>query len=99
VIPPKDLEQTYFQPHVHSTFQMRIGDGRSIALELLSVSGLPTTPHAKRAPFALMFRSKERQAFSQQIYTLSHEQLGELEIFLVPLGPDEIGMVYQAVFN
>jgi hypothetical protein len=34
----------------------------------------------------------------QHIYALEHTSLGKLELFLVPIGPDERGMRYQAVF-
>jgi hypothetical protein len=35
----------------------------------------------------------------QGIYKLENEKLGALEIFLVPIGPDEKGMRYEAIFN
>ncbi len=55
---------------------------------------------ATRAPFSLIFRSPgERRHAPQQIYTVRHPELGEIEIFLVPIGPDERGMRYEAVFT
>jgi len=36
----------------------------------------------------------------QATYTLEHTELGELDIFLVPVGPDGGGrQQYEAVFN
>jgi hypothetical protein len=35
----------------------------------------------------------------QRIYRLQHEELGQLELFLVPIGPDADGMCYEAVFS
>jgi hypothetical protein len=35
---------------------------------------------------------------AQGTYRLSHPQLGELELFLVPLGPAAEGMQYEAAF-
>jgi hypothetical protein len=35
----------------------------------------------------------------QQIYQVEHPTLGSFELFLVPVGPDEQGMCYEAVFN
>lgn len=35
----------------------------------------------------------------QGIHRVEHEQLGSLEIFLVPLGPDQQGMRYEAIFT
>ncbi|MHC5109346.1 MAG: DUF6916 family protein [Planctomycetota bacterium] len=35
----------------------------------------------------------------QQIYRIEHEILGQMDSFIVPLGPDAKGMRYEAVFN
>ncbi len=35
----------------------------------------------------------------QAIYALEHAEMGMLELFLVPLGPHEDGMRYEAVFT
>ena len=35
----------------------------------------------------------------QLIYSLEHATLGTLEVFLVPVGPDAVGMRYDAVFS
>ena len=46
-------------------------------------------------PFSLSF---ERPAtmLPQRIYEISHDEMGSYEIFLVPIGPDGRGMVYEA---
>ena len=33
------------------------------------------------------------------MYRVEHEDIGSFEIFLVPIGPDEKGMKYEAVFT
>jgi hypothetical protein len=35
----------------------------------------------------------------QQIYAVSHGQLGTMEIFLVQIGADSTGAYFEAVFN
>jgi hypothetical protein len=35
----------------------------------------------------------------QRMHRLKHDKMGELEIFLVPVGKNERGYLYQAVFN
>lgn len=55
---------------------------------------------ARRKPFSLIFRSADKTRYlPQHIYTIKHENLGALDIFLVPIGPDKKGMRYQAIFN
>jgi hypothetical protein len=30
---------------------------------------------------------------------MEHEEIGAFDIFLVPIGPDEQGLLYEAIFN
>jgi hypothetical protein len=56
-------------------------------------------PGAFRTPFRLIFRGPREVFFSQGILALEHAELGRLEIFLVPIGPDAQGMRYEAIFT
>lgn len=87
-----------FDAHLGSRFVLRLAD-RALDLDLIETQALPTRPNAPRAGFLLRFRSVVRDHLVQQIYLLEHAVLGELEIFLVPAGPDAVGMRYDAVFS
>jgi hypothetical protein len=52
-----------------------------------------------RDAFTLLFLGPARPILPQAIYRLEHPALGRLEIFLVPLGPRDGGMRYEAVFS
>lgn len=52
-----------------------------------------------RQPFAVLFSTDHSQAFAQKTYTMQHPEMGDQMIFLVPVGPDETGMCYEAIFN
>jgi len=52
-----------------------------------------------RAQFSLVFRGPRSAALAQQIHRLEHSVLGELELFLVPIEPDAIGLRYEAIFG
>ena len=55
---------------------------------------------AAREPFSLIFRAAGVHFhLAQGIYLLEHGGHGELHVFLVPIGPDEAGMRFEAVFN
>jgi hypothetical protein len=49
--------------------------------------------------FTLLFQGPPQNFLPQATYRLRHEQLGELDIFLVPVGQDKSGFHYEAVFN
>ena len=50
-------------------------------------------------PFSLLFRSTAKSYAPQGTYRVTHEQLGALDIFIVPLGPDQHGMRYEVIFT
>lgn len=60
-----------------------------------------------RKPFAVLFHGPIQPVLPQGIYRLAHDQLGELELFIVPVGPDDpsgpdkqpTAMRYEAVFG
>ena len=49
--------------------------------------------------FTLLFRAPAGTPPAQGIYGLSHEQLGTMDIFLVPVKQDADGLYLEAVFN
>ncbi len=53
-----------------------------------------------RAPFSVVVRSGPADRhWPQGIYTLAHPEHGPLDLFLVPIGPDDSGMCYEINFN
>jgi hypothetical protein len=52
-----------------------------------------------RDSFSLHFVGPLQPAFPQQLSALSHPMLGELLLFLVPIGQDVTGRTYEAVFT
>jgi hypothetical protein len=83
-----------------SNFSIRFPD-LSLELELIEVSSVvaDTTEDGQKEPFSLVFRSADENYMEQGSYQLNHDTLGERIIFLVPIGTDEIGMRYEAVFT
>jgi hypothetical protein len=91
-----------FTPHIGTEFRTDDEAGGTIALELVEASPLPPQPGAHRPePFHLIFRGPADRPLDQRVCPLEHDQLGRLELFLVPIGPgsDGRGPYYQAIFN
>jgi hypothetical protein len=87
-----------------------------VSLLLLQINDLPeprrrptkepaTEQHSQKLrehSFALIFRGPREIALQQNTYKLRHPVLGELQIFLVPVGKvkaDDAWRDYEAVFN
>lgn len=48
---------------------------------------------------SVLFESEQKEPAPQQIFRISGETLGEMSLFLVPIGPGQRGMVYEAVLS
>ena len=91
-----ELTPAFFSPLVGSEFVTEWGP-----LVLDSLVEQAPTPGAPRAqPFSLLFVGPPGGHLPQQIYGLRHSAVGELHIFLVPIGPRSDGRPqFEAVFN
>ena len=93
-----------FRPHVGDTFALTAtvadsGEQVELAFVLEEAVEVAATGEAgAREPFSLRFRVPLETVLPQQVFPLRHEQLGTLEIFLVPIGQDAGGVRYEAVF-
>ncbi len=96
----KDLTRDQFAEHLNQTFQAALDDG-TMDLELIEADAIKSDSpdHVERQPFALLFRGPMEPVLEQQVYALEHVGMGTMELFLVPIGPDDDGMRYEAVFT
>jgi hypothetical protein len=94
------LDLDSFKNHLNTSFKVSV-EGDSVDLELIEAteSGGETTPDSNRKPFSLLFRGPRGVNLEQQIYALDHPKAGKLEVFLVPVQPDDKGPCYEAVFT
>lgn len=51
-----------------------------------------------RSQFSLLFEGPAMPRLDQRIHQVRHPELGELAVFLVPVGPHGDGMGYEAAF-
>lgn len=78
---------------------LQFGDEEQSA-RVLEARELPGGMPGGRTPFSLILRSGPKDRFRPQgICRLHHPEHGELELFLVPIGPDEEGMRYEISFS
>jgi len=95
-----------FAPHVGERFELAPSDGEPFEAVLSSCdessygSREQWLASIDRVPFSLVFHAPGGELLPQQIFTVRHPRVGDLEIFLVPLGPQRDGaMAYEAVFS
>ena len=91
------LEHEEFAKHLNSKFRIRIDESQTVESELTEVSELLLSPRQER--FAVVFRTSNDFYLDQGMRSFEHDVMGEFELFLVPVGRDDDGTYYEAVFN
>jgi hypothetical protein len=97
----QELTPASFEAHQGTPFRIDLGGGALLELVLQQVRRLEPHPGPRAEPFSAYFLGPRTPILPQQIYKVAHDQMGALDLFLVPIGPDPKagGMVYEAVFN
>ncbi|MCS7459127.1 hypothetical protein N0M98_03145 [Paenibacillus doosanensis] len=85
-----------FQSVLYSRFQAE-SDSGPVELKLTEVEVKQASPQAEQ--FSLLLKGPEAPFLPQQMYRMNHEQLGELDLFMVPVGKGKDGFLYEIVFN
>ena len=95
----QNVELEHFSPCVGDTFTLESPGDRRDALELLEVKPLPAYGGPREQPFALLFKGPADTDLSQGMARVRHADAGVHELFLVPVGVDETGKLFEAIFN
>lgn len=101
---PERLTEEDFKKHLGTKFRIRFDEMEGapvVELELAEVVTYPTLsdPRGDAERFSAYFQGPGDFFLPQRIYRLEHEQLGEQEIFLVPVAQSEHSFRYEAVFS
>jgi hypothetical protein len=91
------LTHETFASHANSKFQVQIDENTGVELELTEISELKLHPNQEE--FSIVFRGPLDIFLGQGVRAVKHEQMGEFELFLVPIRQDQQGFYYEAVFN
>lgn len=91
----------HFYENLNTKFRVNVESTEPIELELAEVELRKSEPNEQEGMerFSVFFYGPDNMFLPQQTYELSHPEMGELAIFLVPIGRDERGFLYEAVFN
>lgn len=83
--------------YVGSAFQL-LGDlPKPVSLTLTRIVELAKV--GRQEIFSIYFHGPADVYLPQAIYRLTHEQAGEIELFLVPVAKDKDGFEYECAFN
>ena len=91
------LTHEEFTKHANTKFQVQADENNQVELDLTAVSELKL--HPQQEEFALQFRGPLNQFLGQGVRDVTHDQMGQFELFIVPIKQNEQGFYYEAVFN
>jgi hypothetical protein len=91
------LTKGMFQENLNTRFCLLAEGLAPCDVDLVEVADGYSTP--KQEQFSLRFRGDRASIYPQRIYAVKHASIGEFELFLVPVGRDDSGTFYEAVFN
>jgi len=93
------VNRAQFAELVDQDFEIVVKGAAPLNIRLIEARSLGAARAGGREPFALEFRADASVRLPQRIYTVSHGQLGTMEIFLVQVGADSAGAYFEAVFT
>jgi hypothetical protein len=96
----EELKEEVFAQHLNTKFYVQLED-RKVELELVKVVGDKSSMDKIEGVqrFAVYFAGPSEFLLPQRIYHLQHEALGELVIFIVPVGSKDGRYQYEAIFS
>ena len=92
-----DLQHEEFLKHLHTKFRIHVSETEVLEAELTDVSELMISPRQER--FWLVFRTSNEMLLGQDLRAFEHDAMGNFDLFIVPIGRDDEGTYYEAVFN
>lgn len=94
------LTEQEFSKHVGTDFRIKLDVSEPIILRLVEVKGYAKKDeeHSGMERFSLFFTAPGT-LLPQNTYSLSHDEMGEFDLFFVPIGRIEGGFRYESVFN
>ena len=91
------LTHETFSQNANTKFQVQVDENTAVELELIEVSELTVYPQQEE--FTLAFRGPLNAFLDQGVRPFTHDQMGQFELFIVPIKQDAAGFYYEAVFN
>jgi hypothetical protein len=91
------LTHEEFAAQLNTKFRVQVDEANAVDLVLAEVSELKISPRQEQ--FSIVFHGPVEVFLEQGGRQFKHNEMGEFDLFLVPINRDENGYSYEAVFN
>jgi len=90
------LTKADFDPHLNTTFNIHAASGETIEAELVEIE---VRQSEQMESLSVIFRGPKESVLPQETHEVSHPQMGEINLFLVPIMYEkQDGIYYESVF-
>lgn len=93
-----DVNFETFEKQIGSAVNLSVGD-QKLPAKIIEVMKMTKHGDAERDPFSVLIVTDSSDHYEQQLFKFDHAELGKFDLFMVPIGPKENGMCYEAVFT
>lgn len=93
----ENMTAATFSKVLNTKFRFHLSTTDLLELELTKVEEFGSSPRQQR--FSIQFQGPLDRVLLQGMYRVEHDQLGTVDLFIVPIAKEEEGMVYEAAFN
>jgi len=91
------LTHEAFRQQAGTKFLVQVGEDSNVELDLVEISDVKLYPGQEQ--FDVVFRGPLNAFLGQGVRPFAHDEMGQFEIFIVPIRQDEQGFYYEAIFN
>jgi hypothetical protein len=90
-----------FCQQLNTKYLANVPESQPVELELVEVKSYVSGPgeQAGMERFSIYFHGPAENFLPQDTYRVTHDQMGNLDLFLVPIAGDELGFRYETVIN
>ena len=90
-----------FEKCLNTNFRVELTSPRPIDVKLIAVTQRDSEPNeqAGMERFSVIFAGPLDIFLPQNTFRLTHPEMGEFDVFLVPIGREADGFRYEAVYN
>lgn len=95
------LTKSFFENLDNKQFEIQTSEQENQICELIEIKSIKsaTVPEGQTEPFSLLFQSSDNRVFEQNTYSLKNKTTDDIILFLVPIGSNETGTQYEAIFT
>jgi hypothetical protein len=90
-----------FSQQLNTKYLADVPESQPIELELVEVKSYPSGPGEQEGMerFSIFFLGPAETFLPQDTYRVTHEEMGDLDLFLVPIAREELGFRYETIIN